>query len=459
MKKEVEYILNSKQILTKSDELTYRYIAAFFEKGYLTKSGKPKTNNFIEDMMDKYPAVFRKIGIDSYFLSIHNRIWKMIKLEHKRPNPFLHILMMNYLKESTEEFLIKEPTPMVSIVPFGTGPWVCQNHLCKFFKQPIIKKCLRKFRKGSLPTATFECPFCGFIYLKNTGEENQKYKKIKFGELWENELVLKYKETKSLKETAIHCRVNNSQARKYLTKLSSEYLMKKGKNYYSKEQVNEMQETFKKTRSIRKTSEILGIGRNTLTKYIPKELIINTNYHYKDKEEKIRFYKQMVIESKNSLENPLRSQIRESVGAEIYKFLMKEERNWMEDILPPKYFIKRDWEQLDYDICQEIEDVSNKIKEDLPKFRITKNSIKESISPHTKYLIQNNPEKLKKSIETLDKQLESMEDYQIRKLDYAINLLKKNHNKVTLATLKALPAYRETSATLERVLQDKLNNL
>ncbi|WP_057767789.1 TnsD family Tn7-like transposition protein [Cytobacillus praedii] len=456
--KEIEYILNNDIFFDNNFDLSFKYIAAFFVKGYLTKEGKVKTDIFNNDLMKNFSTVFNKLGIDKKYLTTKNRIWKMAKLEHKKPNPFLHILMMNYLMGSTKEFLFDETISIVSNIPFGTGPWVCQNHLCEFFKQPVIKRCLRNFRKGSFPTARFECPSCGFIYVKNTFDGTEEFKITTFGRLWEKELVLKYKETMSLKETAIHCRVKNPTARKYLTKLSSEYFLKKSKNHYSKKHTEVMVETFKVTKSIRKSSELLGIDRKTLMKYIPNELIIKTNYHYKDTGEKTRVYKQKVIEGINSLENPLRTMVRELVGEEIYKFLMKEERNWMEKILPPKYINRRNWGDLDNELSQEIKEVANNIKGDLPKFRITKNRIKESISPSNKCLIQNNTEKLVKSIETLEQYKESMDDYQIRKLDYTINLLKKNHNKVTLATLKALPAYRETSAALERLIQDKLNN-
>ncbi|KIL50822.1 TnsD family Tn7-like transposition protein [Jeotgalibacillus campisalis] len=137
---EVENILNNERILTMGNELSYRYLAAFFEKSYITRAGKPITYNFIEDMWNNYSAVLSRLGIDPHFLSMHNRIWKMIRLEHKTPHPLLHIIMMKFLKKSIDNFLTDKPTPILSEVPFGTGPWACRNHFCEFYKKPIIER-------------------------------------------------------------------------------------------------------------------------------------------------------------------------------------------------------------------------------------------------------------------------------------------------------------------------------
>ena len=79
--------------------------------------GKVKTDIFNNDLMKNFSTVFNKLGIDKKYLTTKNRIWKMAKLEHKKPNPFLHILMMNYLMGSTKEFLFDETISIVSNIP------------------------------------------------------------------------------------------------------------------------------------------------------------------------------------------------------------------------------------------------------------------------------------------------------------------------------------------------------
>lgn len=456
---EIEYLLNSEYILIEGYELNFRYIAALFEKGYLTKNGKPMTNRIIDDLMAKYRYVLKRLGIDYHYLTIKNRIWKMINLDHKTPNPFLHIMMMLLLKNSTANFFISKPGCVESKLPFGTGPWNCKNHLCEHFNSSVIRKCERKLRKSSLPTAEFQCPFCGFTYVRNIEDTDKEYKTVYFGEKWEKSLVLKYKETKSLKITAVYCGVKEPVARKYLNRLSPDYKMKNSKDFTSPAQIEEMIKVYRTTKSIRRTSLILGVGRKTLNKYLPKELVKQTSYYFKNKKEKTTAYKQKIIDCINASPNSLRYKIKENVGSDIYKYLMKEEKDWMEDILPPKYDLKKDWSKEDERLIEEIIAAVDNIKKQLPKWRITKNLIISNLSSTSKCLLQNNLSKLDKTLKVLGEQAESIEEYQIRKLDYALGLLKKNHNTVTLATIKALPAYRESSAAMDEIIQEKINNL
>lgn len=454
---EIEYLLNSEYILIEGYELNFRYIAAFFEKGYLTKSGKPMTNRIIDDLIAKYGYVLKILGIDSHYLTIKNRIWKMINLDHKTPNPFLHIMMMLHLKDSTANFLISKPGCIESELPFGTGPWICNNHLCEHLNSPVIRKCERKFRKSSLPTAKFQCPFCGFTYVRNIEGADKKYKTVSFGEKWEQDLVLKYRETKSLKITAVYCGVNESIARKYLNKLSPDYQMKNSKDFTTPAQIEEMIKVYRKTKSIRRTSLILGVGRRTLNKYLPKELVKQTSYSYKNKKEKITAYKQKIMECINETPTALRIGIREKVGAEIYKYLMKEEKGWMEEILPPKYDLKKDWSKEDERLIEEIITVVDHLKEQSPKWRITKNMIKTNLPSDSKYLLQNNSSKLVKSLEVLENHIESMEEYQIRKIEYAMNFLKITNQKLNIKNFKRLPAYKEMTSAVEEAIHKKLS--
>lgn len=458
---EVKYLLNNEDLKTMNYELSHKYLSFFFKGGYLDKNGSPLTDVFINDLMNNYSTTFKLLGINQKYLSTKNRIWKMINLTHNRPNPFLHILMIRLFTKSVEAFAVNNPPTMASVIPFGSGPWICHNHLCEYYNQSVINNCKRKFRKGGYPTARFECVFCGYTYVRNLKDDVTNYTTVSFGELWERELVSKYRKTKSLKKTAAYCRVKDSVARKYLSKLSPEYQVKKVKGHYSKEQVEEMIATFKKTKSVRKTSVILGVDRRTLKKYLPQELIENTHYYYKNEEKKIKVYKQRILDSLVMLGNPFRTDIKSFVGAETYKYLMKKERYWMEQILPPKNSIKRNWPSLDNTIYKEIVKLVLSLKKDLPKYRITKNRILNSISSPSRSFLDNHPDKLKESIKIIEKSIESQEEYQIRKLDYSINLLKKIKKDVQLEDLKRLPVYRETSTTVEKLITmelDKMND-
>ncbi|MCA1321978.1 TnsD family transposase [Bacillus tianshenii] len=453
---EILNILNYNWQETHSYQIKFKYIAAFYENGYLLKNGKPRTNIFIDELLRRYGSILSKFGIDSHYLSIHNRIWKMINLQHKNPNPILHVFMQCFLKGTTETFLTQQPISIVTNIPFGNGPWFCHNHLCVSYYERTIKTCKRKFRKSSLPTAEFQCPNCGYTYVKNTENNEGEYKTVSFGKLWENELVYKYKNTYSLRETATYCRVGEAVARRYLLKLSPEYKMKKAKKFFSTERVEEIINVYKETKSIRRTSRILKVNRNTLKSYIPKDLLNNTTYFFEDNQEKINSYKEKIINTINTLENPLRMDIRNAVGQEIYKFLMKEEKDWMEEVLPSKKTNLRNWAIIDNKISNEIIDTVSKLNEDVPNYRLTKNRIKNNISQYSKSLLANNPDKLFNSMKTLEESVENKEEYQIRKIDYAIYLLKKNNRNITYENMKSMPAYHETSAKVDKLIKFKI---
>ncbi|WP_404457184.1 TnsD family Tn7-like transposition protein [Oceanobacillus kapialis] len=398
---EIKKTLDNRLYSIHVNYLWYKYMAHFFNREYIAKNGKLITQRFLSDFLIYHDGLLVLLGINERYLQTKNRFLKTINFKANKPNPILHILMMLFFESSVERFLTERLPNIASIIPFGTGPWFCCNHLCPHYNSPVITTCKRNIRKKGDPTGTFKCSHCGYTYRKNTKNKVNEYRVVTFGELWERELVLKYKQTFSLEKTADYCHVKVPIARSYLLRLSPDYKMKKSKNFFEQEQIEEMINVYKETRSIRKTAEILGVDRKTLNKYIPQELVNNTSYYYKSEEEKKIKYKQKVLEFMQRSRNPMRSDIRHSVGEEVYKFLMKEERDWMEKNLPSRYSIQRDWNELDKKISVEVLDCIQKLKEDLPNRKITKNRIKDSLPISSSNLINNNPDKLAATLEII----------------------------------------------------------
>src|SRR5690606_3070776 len=77
-----------------------------------------------------------QVNSDSFFLSC-----KGVK------NILLYVLIMMFLSGSVEHF-ISENGAFCIPIPFGNGPWSCNNPVCEGYGIGIIKKCVRVDHDG-----------------------------------------------------------------------------------------------------------------------------------------------------------------------------------------------------------------------------------------------------------------------------------------------------------------------
>lgn len=105
-------------------------------------------------------------------------------------HPFRHLLMLYFLEQDIEEFIIDLKT---DIGPFGKGPFPCLNRAALHYHKLIISSVdVTRDHKTNDPVGTFKCS-CGFIYSRkgpdNSSEDRFHIGRVKeFGHVWTEKL-------------------------------------------------------------------------------------------------------------------------------------------------------------------------------------------------------------------------------------------------------------------------------
>ncbi len=108
-------------------------------------------------------------------------------------HPLYHLLLIQFLGYTAEEFFQLPASPPTQSQPFGKEPWPCLNPTCEKFRQLCINGChLTYDKQRGRVTGTFCCT-CGFSYSRLGPDrlESARYKigKVKcYGLVWETAL-------------------------------------------------------------------------------------------------------------------------------------------------------------------------------------------------------------------------------------------------------------------------------
>jgi len=276
--------------------------------------------------------------------------------------------------------------------PFGIGPWPCMNPVSNHYKDDMVTTCIVN-KRGEKVVGIFRCE-CGFTYTRRwDSDANNKYlitSILDFGEIWENKLI----------------------------------------------------ETFTSEKySVKEIADILKCDKNTVRKHGKKLKLIHENIQNIDLvPEDNDPIDSKLIEYKLRLEDIIsqgiyksRNHIRMSITKE-YDYVMKKDRGWMEDILPPKLEHappknNKRWDVADQQLIQRVTKAIKEILEDEKIVRVTLFGISQKI----KYLNLRQLDTLKKLPKTkkyIELNLESREDFKKRRIKKCIKLLNQNGQNI-----------------------------
>lgn len=171
-----------------------KYYALIGQKGLLLPSGKKIITSRLNEAITEF---FGTEFLDILMIQSKNVTpWSsdLFYKKNKLSNPIWHLLMIQFLRGTAENFFHKEIT---AISPYGTGPWMCRNPVCDYHMQNVIEH-IEVIYDQSRFKATFSCPYCGYTYRRSNGghvDETQngllRYCIVDYGWKWE-ELMLKY---------------------------------------------------------------------------------------------------------------------------------------------------------------------------------------------------------------------------------------------------------------------------
>lgn len=315
---------------------------------------------------------------------------------------------MHFLLVSPMEFLTKQ---VEKDHPFGKTPWICFNAASDHYEQAVITDCKVHWGTQGYLVGTFTCT-CGFVYSRRGPDEKEeeRYKigQIKsYGPLWEKELYrLRKVEQKTIKETAHILHVTPLTITRKLKKIEGNPQILTDNQARIK--------TLIKYRSkwIQVTKDNLGLTNTGLRELAKKE----------------------------------------------YIWLYRHDRIWLDENSPchqkkSNGGIHVSWEERDKTISIQ---TKNAVKELLlinsseRPIRLTRTSIGKKAGDYSK--IMYGLEKMPLTKKILSESVETVEDFQIRRVKWAVKLLQEKSEIVTPNKIRKIASLQNPKLT-EKVKQ------
>lgn len=389
--KDIELLINNKYPNKELGWFQQQYINRLIHMGYANINGRVNQKHLLRDFIDYYSPEILNIlqsGID--INSESNWLSKVTQKHRKSFHPIRHLLLIRFLGLSIEEFFHIIHTEK----PFGEKPWPCLNAGAEHYLKPVVTDLKISYDSKSKKTiGTFTCD-CGFVY-KRSGpdvDNNDRYKigRIEeFGDVWKGKLRELVNRKLSLRAIAKELKVDANTVDKYAGILGLE-------KHWSKSKSNNCLQ-FEKGK--KKGVKIKDIKIEYRTKWI--ELLKN---------------------------NPdkLKTEIR-SLDKGLFTWLYRNDREWLSINSPAvkkrRNINKRvDWNRRDNEVLEEIQRaISSILKSTEKPERITVSSIGKKIGKLA--LLEKHLDKMPKAKEFLDKHMESIEDFQRRRVNWAVKEL------------------------------------
>jgi hypothetical protein len=399
------HLLNTKIGPLGLEYLKKFYVAKLQERNLATVTGRimwidliPKFNHYYgKELLKDLNCYIEKDEQDTWF-------HKLFRKPKVACHPLRHILVMGFLGETISSLV--NQISGYSYEPFGSGPWICLNKAAGHYRQPIITSCdITRDSKTGQPVGTFSCS-CGFMYSRRgpdqTTEDRFKIGRIKeFGQVWNQKL-------KELAGSGL---------------------------------------------SLREKARILGVDPMTVKKYFDINLGASND---KGLDSKRNANRGIWLELLNEHGWKTVTQLR-STRPEIFAWLYRNDKEWLIHHHPKanngrnNKHIRIDWRQRDNETAAQVELIATAILNETGKpIRISKNEIGRRLGKVT--FMYKNLSKLPKTREVLNKVVETVEQYQIRRIKYAAAYLKRTNPTIAEWQIIRMAGLREKYAEIHKEL-------
>ncbi|WP_342515622.1 TnsD family Tn7-like transposition protein [Sutcliffiella sp. FSL R7-0096] len=365
------------------EKLRVFYVSKLREMEFVTLSGNIRWKKLIASFTSYYgDNVLKECNSNISFGTEDTWLHKVLRKPRGSCHPLRHILLISFLGETVESLLKKFNTDTYN--PFGVDPWPCLNKAADHYKESIITTVkITKDFKSSNPVGTFKCT-CGFSYSRKgpdlVTEDRYRIGRIKeFGGVWR----------KKLKE------INESDL------------------------------------SLRKKAEVLGVDPKTVINQLLKDDLININVESISNDKK-QGQKQQWLKLINENTGLSISELRKS-NSNLYMWLYRNDKEWLKEHSPKKIRIKSkgsiiDWEQRDIQIEELAKSIVKDILNEKKIQRVTKNEVGRRMGRIN--LLYKNMHKLPKTKFILENGLESIEEFQMRRIKNVVKKLMLNRGVV-----------------------------
>lgn len=390
---DAKWLFSQNNLCLGTNVIRERYFNLLLKREYAYYNGRIRNNKLFEAFQNHFSsALLETLGCS---IESTHRSWIFRLVEKSKSNilhhPVRHLLMMTFLGLTAEEFF----TSFIEYKPFVEAPYPCLNRASEHFGELRIQSCevydnQSKGNKRGKPVAVFTCD-CGFIYQRigpDKSEENRfNYSSIReHGIVWEAKLEELWNDL-SLSREEIARRLKISA----LSITNHAHRLKLPMN-----------------------SEGARISNDIAHRKLTRRTLSESRELYRKKWKKIL------------KENPKANRDKLiKLAAFEYQWLMRNDVDWMEKHLPEvlKFSRKKehlDWKKIDVELSSKVKEACQEIHSSIPLKRVCITEIIRETG--LKKWIEKRHLKLPKTAKAVDKNLESLEDYMIRKLKWAESL-------------------------------------
>ncbi|WHY77805.1 TnsD family Tn7-like transposition protein [Neobacillus sp. WH10] len=393
-----------------SEKITHKILMGLWHKKYIQYKGRILKKELIFSIISEYGNLqLQAISLSPGQIRHRSYVARVLSKELNQDIIFYCLLIL-YLFHSKEEF-VNYHIDIANPIPFGQGPWKCLNKICDGFNNYVISKNKRiaKNSGGTVISAEFECPICGQIYVKRWHPNQDKKEKVMIktmGGKWINRLLELYLNGDSSYEIARKLECSEFGVRNNLNRIVGSSNVLTAQN---REAVKQIIQSYWESAGTSETDRKKEEFRNVVVKIlISCESISRTNLS-----KKIPY---------------------------VYQWLKMNDIEWLESALPLKETNKKvpeDLTHFDEQLSVKIQKVSEELYKTCP-YQIKKTTILKKLSKIEMNRLKSMSSRLPLSTVLLNKNIESLNDYFIRRVPFVIaNLLKYGYKNITLKSLES----------------------
>ncbi|MCA9469971.1 MAG: TniQ family protein [Nitrospira sp.] len=337
--------------------------------------------------------------------SQENWLTLLVRVPNKAHHPLKHLLLMQFLAESPQQFFAHPWLPR----PFGVGPYPCLNNWDDHYRERrIINYEVACHRTSNQILGTFRCQ-CGFVYSRRGPDQKAEdqftfTRIIAMGAVWDNRLVRLWNDPKlSLQSIGDHLNVSRKEVKRHATRLG------------------------------------LDFQRRGLCLVFPHQ-----HMQYLSATEKPGFdYKRQQVRQTwlhiRATQPDLQRKILRQRFPKPYNWLWTYDRKWMETNLPPRFCTphkgspgQTDWEGRDAYLVRQAKAAAERLLY-LSKapIRLTFTSIGREMGKLS--LIYDNRHRLPQTVQTIAGLTETSEAFCIRRIWGKVQNLPTSHPRMTFA--------------------------
>lgn len=403
----VYFILNNNFTMHDTNFYTLRnkYIYKLSIADLLTPKGSIRQSEMKRRFIEFYNMDFlKKLNLEIDADKSYCWINVFLNKKYRALHPLKHILFLIFLCRKNEDEIKRMLTDSndYSLNLFGKPPFPCLNPVADHYLENIIKDFkISICPKTNKPLGIFECS-CGFIYTRDCPKDDEidryRFKSVKaFGHVWEKKLSdIILNEGGGLRSIAYRMKCDPKTIIRYANKLNLAFCWKNKsiRNYYL--EVNQNNNT------INKSNELCNQYKTNIQNYI-----MGLNYP------------------------PKKCDIRKLFERE-FSYLYKHNKLMLDDLFKKPEFLvntkvrkcKVDWEKRDSELLLEVAGEIEKILKSDKLIRITINKIGSDLG--ISYIMEQYLDKLPKTQALIKSSIESVEDFQIRRINTIAERMKNN---------------------------------